>query len=315
MWTNHERQSAQARSLQQQDYILPIKIDDTDIPGLRTSKGHMDVRQDKLPAIADTAIKILHEEHPQLKTLSPDTKAKLKNPLASSRGVKQSQPKSLVLLGEHFYREVRYKESGDTITVHVKPKNSAEESRLRRLHGTAHRGFNASLAFAYRLNGGRAHLQNVEHLAEQGKPLTVVALRLEPAVRQSAYLGQDAQASLERKVKWVLFGEMPSQQERYSNLRLDAETEARFDEGIVRKAWERWQGSKADFQVAAKLLLVFHLRQAGTVSHISKLEVGPWRKQVLPIRFRGTQDNAFASGELIIDVSGEIELAAKPRRG
>jgi hypothetical protein len=34
-WTNHERQSAQARALaENRDYILPIRFDDTEIPGL-----------------------------------------------------------------------------------------------------------------------------------------------------------------------------------------------------------------------------------------------------------------------------------------
>jgi hypothetical protein len=46
LWTNHERESAQARAFEERsDYILPVKIDDTEIPGVRPTVGYID----KLP--------------------------------------------------------------------------------------------------------------------------------------------------------------------------------------------------------------------------------------------------------------------------
>jgi hypothetical protein len=46
LWTNHERQSAQARAFQQnEEYILPIKLDDTEIPGIRPTTGYLDGRK------------------------------------------------------------------------------------------------------------------------------------------------------------------------------------------------------------------------------------------------------------------------------
>ena len=45
LWTNHERKSAQARAFQQnEEYILPIKLDDTEIPGIRPTTGYLDGR-------------------------------------------------------------------------------------------------------------------------------------------------------------------------------------------------------------------------------------------------------------------------------
>lgn len=44
LWTNHERQSVQARSYNQsEEYILPIKIDETEIPGLLPTTGYIKV--------------------------------------------------------------------------------------------------------------------------------------------------------------------------------------------------------------------------------------------------------------------------------
>jgi len=43
LWTNHERKSAQARAFKEQsEYILPIRIDDTEIPGIRSTVGYID---------------------------------------------------------------------------------------------------------------------------------------------------------------------------------------------------------------------------------------------------------------------------------
>ncbi len=45
VWTTHERRSARARALQSnQEYVLPVRFDDTEIPGLRSTVGYVDVR-------------------------------------------------------------------------------------------------------------------------------------------------------------------------------------------------------------------------------------------------------------------------------
>src|SRR5947208_10369623 len=45
-WTNHELKSAQARAFQEnEEYILPVRFDDTVIPGIRETVGYLDLRQ------------------------------------------------------------------------------------------------------------------------------------------------------------------------------------------------------------------------------------------------------------------------------
>jgi len=42
MWTNHERQSAQARVLERgEGYILPIQVENIELPGLRPTVGYI----------------------------------------------------------------------------------------------------------------------------------------------------------------------------------------------------------------------------------------------------------------------------------
>jgi hypothetical protein len=45
LWPNHERQSAQARAFTENDeYLLPVRFDDTEIPGIRPTTGYIDSR-------------------------------------------------------------------------------------------------------------------------------------------------------------------------------------------------------------------------------------------------------------------------------
>jgi hypothetical protein len=49
LWTNHERKSAlTAAFLSRQEYILPVRFDDTEIPGLRPTVGHLELK-DRTP--------------------------------------------------------------------------------------------------------------------------------------------------------------------------------------------------------------------------------------------------------------------------
>lgn len=45
LWTNHERKAAQARAFQEaQEYILPARFDDTDIPGVLPTVGYVSLK-------------------------------------------------------------------------------------------------------------------------------------------------------------------------------------------------------------------------------------------------------------------------------
>jgi hypothetical protein len=46
VWTNHERKAAQARALREnREYILPVRLDDTEIPGISPTLGYIDLRK------------------------------------------------------------------------------------------------------------------------------------------------------------------------------------------------------------------------------------------------------------------------------
>ena len=61
MWTAHERRSAQARAVQEKgrEYILPVRVDDTDLDGLPPTIGHVSLKEYTVEQIADLLVKKL----------------------------------------------------------------------------------------------------------------------------------------------------------------------------------------------------------------------------------------------------------------
>jgi hypothetical protein len=57
VWTNHEREAAQARAFQEhRDYILPVRLDDTEIPGILPTIGYLRWPPEDSESIADAIL-------------------------------------------------------------------------------------------------------------------------------------------------------------------------------------------------------------------------------------------------------------------
>lgn len=53
-WTNHERKHAQARAFRDaNEYILPLRLDDTEVPGIAETVGYLDLRRYTVEQVAD----------------------------------------------------------------------------------------------------------------------------------------------------------------------------------------------------------------------------------------------------------------------
>jgi hypothetical protein len=57
VWTNHERKSAQARALQEnREYVLSVRLDDTDIPSIPPTIGYEDLRKISVEKLAEMTV-------------------------------------------------------------------------------------------------------------------------------------------------------------------------------------------------------------------------------------------------------------------
>ncbi len=63
MWTNHERQSAQARALEEKgrEYILPIQTEPAELPGIPPTMEYLSLAQYSLEELAQILITNLGE--------------------------------------------------------------------------------------------------------------------------------------------------------------------------------------------------------------------------------------------------------------
>jgi hypothetical protein len=62
LWTRHELKEAQARAFREQkEYILPVRIDDTEIPGISETVGYIDLRSTTIQKIAELLLKKLRK--------------------------------------------------------------------------------------------------------------------------------------------------------------------------------------------------------------------------------------------------------------
>lgn len=60
LWTSHERKAAQARAFKEnKEYILPLKLDDTVIPGILETTGYLDYRSETNESVAKLILKKL----------------------------------------------------------------------------------------------------------------------------------------------------------------------------------------------------------------------------------------------------------------
>ena len=60
IWPNHERRSALAKAVQEKgEYILPVRFDDTEIPGLRPTIGYVDQRKTSPEELGEMILKKL----------------------------------------------------------------------------------------------------------------------------------------------------------------------------------------------------------------------------------------------------------------
>ena len=57
VWTNHEREAAQARAFKEnREYILPVRLDDTEIPGMLPTVGYVSCPPETADSIADLVV-------------------------------------------------------------------------------------------------------------------------------------------------------------------------------------------------------------------------------------------------------------------
>ncbi len=126
LWTNHELQSAQARAFQErEEYILPIRLDNAEIPGIPQTVGYLDLREMSITEIYQTLVEKLSEGQ-QEQTTDPSTPHAVESNLAE-----------FVLLGPaegrlYFFPFQDVRADSSEISLELLPPESPEDEDFLR---------------------------------------------------------------------------------------------------------------------------------------------------------------------------------------
>ncbi|MGA8908921.1 MAG: TIR domain-containing protein [Acidobacteriaceae bacterium] len=155
-WTNLERQSAQARALNEKgnEYILPVRFDDTEIPGIPRTIGYLDFRREGAQGVCGAFLR---------KISAPESPPRLthNNVCESSpRAIIQSIPLDTVAFP--LVAELSWTQDSATIVVEPDEKSDGpffDSLRQRPNH----------VIVAYSNNAGVGEVASVEHIVMAGK--------------------------------------------------------------------------------------------------------------------------------------------------
>jgi hypothetical protein len=124
-WTSHERQNAQARALREKgnEYILPVRFDDTNIPGIPTTIGYLDFRREGADGICKALLQKLGARQPAMAINAPFVCE------SSPRALIQSEPLKIIA----FPPVVEASWKADTAMLLVEPDDPTDGPFLDQL--------------------------------------------------------------------------------------------------------------------------------------------------------------------------------------
>jgi len=335
-WTKVERQAAQARAFESQEtYIIPIRLDETEVPGVLKTTGYIDARgkpprevmkllKEKLMAARVVNLPKKGNATPSKSTSSSSntgkgTQTKTKTstvvpaPGAFTHLGQISASGNWLLLDGEFYRASSVKPEGALLIATIPPRDADEEARLEAFDSrrNSYRSYR-QVAYAHGNKAFSVSVEGVDSPTERGKTVCVLKLRpnANPSVANSG-LGGWADEGVQSQARAILLNEAPSPKASLGSSSYFASS-AKVD-GVFPPLWRRLQGRRmqsADVLRCARLEALYRLKSDGVVEHISTLTLSAPKKGVLNVRFKGSRPERYrGQGETVVEFSGKCELS------
>ena len=328
LWTNHERQLAQARAFQEnREYILPVRLDDTEIPGIPPTVGYLDLRSMTIEEVYQALDKKLSGTIP--KTAATDR--------VTSNVVETDTIEYVLLVSEdeksYFipFQDARW--DSTEISLELLPESLEETAFLRTLRRHINNAFarDARIALALREEAAWVKPQEIVEAAS-GSQIVWKAVFNEERHRQNANpLGEMTFGSLspdkiaEMRAKRILLdeklGELPQDfQNRTGPTGLFNEVTLeifiRGGNGFQISASPipplyRFIGkSQGQFEKFARLTSILYLKLSNTVEEILQFDLKLLNSEQVEIKFKGCRHKRFTNIEpYIFQVNGTCQLS------
>lgn len=312
VWTTHERRSAQARALEQKsEYILPVRFDETEIPGLPSTVGYVrfqdhgpegicSLLMEKLvqPAVVPLTAKSELTTSPRVCILDPDQNLQAYIPVI----------------------ECTWDQREATVTV--QPDDPTDGPFLDGL-----RDSRRSIFVAFKHNIGKCRVQNVIHTHKAGIDQWAVHLNIEESdftpTMEMSLQGLTADDLAEQRARRILLDEYPfvEGKGRGADLFNDVTREL-FVQGInvpikpkrspFPALYERYGHQPNKFLEIAWITAVLLLKTTGVVAEVTRLKLVLNGAEFL-VSFAGKRRKQYTNKPVaVLAFDGALNLSNRP---
>ena len=327
LWTNHERQNAQARAFKEnREYILPVRLDDTEIPGIPPTIGYLDLREISIEKVYEALDKKLSGATPKTDATDQTTPS-----------VEIDTNEYVLLISEdeklYFIPFQNADWNSTEISLELLPESPEDTAFLRTLRRHINEAFarDVHIALALREDAAWVKPQEIVETTSGSQNVWKVVFTEERHRQNMDPLGEITFGSFtpeklaEERAKRILLdkklGELPADfQNRTGHVGLlnevTLEMYVRGTNGFEISAspipplYRSIGNRQAQFEKYARLTSILYLKLSNTVEEILQFDLKLLNSNQVEIKFKGRRHRRFTNGKPhVFEVIGTCELS------
>ena len=327
LWTNHERQHALARAFKEnREYILPVRLDDTEIPGIPPTIGYLDLREISIEKVYEVLDK-------KLSGATPKTDATDQMP--PSVEIDTNEYVLLISEDEKLYfipfQNARW--DSTEISLELLPESPEETAFLRTLRRHINEAFarDVHIALALREDAARVKPQEIVETTSGSQNVWKVVFKEERQRQNMDPLGEMTFGSFtpeklaEERAKRILLdkklGELPADFQNQTGPAglLNEATLEMFVRGTngfeisaspIPPLYRSIGNRQAQFEKYARLTSILYLKLSNTVEEILQFDLKLLNSNEVEIKFKGRRHKRFTNHKPhVFEVNGTCPLS------
>ena len=308
LWTNHERESAQARAFEEnEEYILPVRLDDTEIPGILRTVGYLDLRSITIFEVYQDLVVKLSGQAAQIST-DPSPTTVIEDDLGEFMLLCSANGQ----LG--FIPLLEARRDSTSISVKLLPESPQDTSFLRSLRDTYNRHF----GFAYQDDAAWGSIQEMVETTSGSQTICEVILNLDSRGQSHDFFSEatvngippDEIAKI--RARRILLDEKLEDANptlSHSNLFDQAMSEVHIrgmfssshkpkpevTASPIPQLYRQFGQTPERFKKFARLSSIFYLKLSNTIESVIELDLELLGSTQLQVRFKGIRPKFYSN--------------------
>ena len=307
LWTNHERENAQARAFEEnEEYILPVRIDDTEIPGILPTVGYLDLRSMSIDEIYQVLVEKLSGRTAQITSDS--------SPVAAENDLGEFMLLCSANGQVGFLPFLEARRDSTSISVKLLPESPQDTSFLRSLRDT----YSSRFGFAYQDDAAWGSIQELVETTSGSQTVCEVILNLDN--REQGYdffsdmtvNGIPPDKIAKMRARRILLDEKledanpalsqndvlrQSMLEDYIRGMSSSSHEPRLQVTVspIPQLYRQFGESPERFKKFARLSAIFNLKLSNTIESVVQLDLELLGPTQLQVKFKGIRPQFYSN--------------------